>query len=185
MAVANVLTLEEYGLKSKLKKLGVLKRFKNGELRGLSKNGGVAIVCGDGDIDVIDHHTKEVSNRRHCRSDFGGVLLLMQGYRGFSQTYAFGMTENIKFGFNAKQTRTIFAYFHYPCAAASYHKHTFIDVLHMIANSEETLMGYGFQRVYVFLHVRRMKKEGHEKQNTYLVDVEHLKKFIQEDGLGQ
>lgn len=180
-----VLTLAEYELKSRLKKAGALKRFKNGELKGLlAKNGGVAIVCGDGDIDAIDHHEKEVSHRPHCKTDFGGMLLLMPDYRGFSQVYAYGMVENIKFGFSAKQTRTVFAYFHYPCAAAEYHKHSFKDVLLMIANSRNTLIEkYGFQKVHVFLHVRRLTKDRGKKQNTYLVEIDILRKIIEEGGL--
>ncbi|MDP1833597.1 MAG: hypothetical protein Q8L11_01530 [Candidatus Moranbacteria bacterium] len=95
------------------------------------------------------------------------------------------MAENIKFGFFAKRTKTVFAYFHYPCGAAIHYKHSFTDILKIMADSPEVLkLLYNFEKIYVFLYVRRLNKNNEERQNTYLVEADMLKKIIQDGRSG-
>ena len=178
-----VLTMRDYKLKRKLKRLGILKKLEIEDMKGITKNGGVSIICGDGDIDVYSYHNKTVSQRPHCKSDFGGPLLLIPSFRGYDPCYAQGIIKNVKGGIKHKKTKTIFSYFHYPCAVAKEHKHTFKDVLRMMDESPEIFDRYGFKKRFTFFHVKRLNKNKEVEQNTYLVDMDLLRKFIKVGGL--
>lgn len=178
-----VLTLEEYELKRKMKKVGVLKRFRPEEVKGLTKNGGVAILCGDGDIDVRSYHKKAISDRPHCKADFGGPLLFLPSFSGYDPCYAKCMFGNIKAGMGVKQTKTVFCYFHYPCGMAKAYKHSLQDIFRMMVEAAAVLQREGFERVNILFHAKRLNRNKEEEQNTYLVDVNLLRKFIGEGGL--
>lgn len=175
-----VLTLEEYALKREMKEKGILKRFDTGEIRGMAKNGGMAILCGDGDIDVRSYHKKAVSERPHCKADFGGPLLLLPSFHGYDSCYAKGIIGNIKAGMEVKKTKTVFCYFHYPCGMAKAYHHGLLDVFKMMPEAAEILRREGFERIHILFHVKRLNKKKEEEQNTYLVDIELLKAFFLE-----
>jgi len=173
-----VMNMEEYRLKKELKELGILKKFSPGEIKGLTKNGGVAVVCGDGDIDVRSYHRKAVSDRPHCKADFGGPILLVSSFAGYNPSYAKCILENIKSGMIVKNTKTVFCYFHYPCGMAKAYNHSLLDVIRMMPEAAEVLKKEGFERIFILFHAKCLNKKGEEKQNTYVVDIELLRQFI-------
>lgn len=185
MTFPTVLSMEEYALKSRMKRLGILKRFKPEEIKGIARNGGVAIWCGDGDVDMRSHHKRAVSHRPHCSANFGGPLLFVPAFAGYDPCYAKSIFENIREGMGAKKTKTVFAYFHYPCAMAIKHKHGLAEVFGMIPAAVGILKKEGFERIHILFHAKRLNVHKQEEQNTYIVDVELLVRFHAEGGLNK
>ncbi len=164
-----VLTGEENELVSTFKKDGVFQRFTVEELRSVTKNGGVAIICSDGDIDAYFYHTK-ISQRPHAIKVFGGPLILSPDFAGYNKIFTQGLIENLKWGMEAKQTETIFLYSHYPCGVAIKFRHYFEVTVALTARLKEIFLADSFfkpDKIYSLFHVKRMNKSGQIEQNTY------------------
>ncbi|MDR3558989.1 MAG: hypothetical protein P4L62_01690 [Candidatus Pacebacteria bacterium] len=169
---------EERSFVRDLKVADILREYKMGELKGITKNGGVAFFCGDGDIDVRNYHEKTISRRPHGQSLFGGVLIYSRFYRGYKGSFAADSIENALLGLNAKETKTAFLYPHYPCGMATYFEHTIEEVFLMAADTHLRFISeFGFtpDKTHSFFHVKRLNKGAREEQNTYIFDV---KKYL-------
>lgn len=171
--MSGFLTPKEAEFISSLKKLKLLRRFKVEELQGLTRNGGIAIICGDGDIDASRFHRKFVA-RPHEKKDFGGILLLCPSFRGYDETRAKRMLENIAWGMEAKATSSIFPYPHWPCGVGAKFGHTLEEIINMIPEGIEILRNNEFfqtDKITPFLHVKRINRAGKEEQNSYIIEV--------------
>lgn len=163
---------------NKLKALGVLRVFKKEDCDRLTQNGGVAIFCGDGDIDARQYHCETISHRPHAISLFGGVLTFAQSFKGFSREMANGMVKNVCWGMEAKATRSIFLYPHYPCGVASKFKLSFEDTINLAAEAHEFFTKNPFflrENIHSLFHFKGINKEGWDVQATYFFYPELLK----------
>lgn len=168
--MSGVLTPEEAEYVSRLKADGTLKRFS--DMKGITKNGGIAIICSDGDVDISDYHKRAVSHRPHSVKLFGGPLLLCPSFRGYDRCLADGILRNMKLGVGAKNTRTFFSYFHFPCGVASTYSHTIYEVIEMaLAQEVDSLLSKSFnvKSVTTFFQVKRINRGGNLEQNTYIL----------------
>jgi hypothetical protein len=169
--MSGFLTERESRLISRLKRDGTLRRFTVEELNSLTNNGGVAIICSDGDIDASRFHRKFVA-RPHEKKDFGGFLLLCKSFKGYDETRAKLMLENIAWGMEAKSTSSIFPYPHWPCGVGSEkYGHTLEEMINMIPEGVDVLNHNPFfspPKITVFFHVKRINKGGKAEQNSYI-----------------
>lgn len=174
-----ILTSQEYKLVRGLKHRKALVHIPPG---GFAKNGGVAFMCGDGDMDMPKHHREIVSARPHLKTDFGGAILLAPSFRGYDETHADLIMENIVAGMTSKKTSTFFCYFHYPCAMAKKYGHTVEDIFKMIPEVRDILLTrYGMRKIVFFFHIKRLNRAGKEEQNSYLVNVNLLEALLEQD----
>lgn len=162
------LTQREEEMVTNLKSNGVLKSYTKDDWRGVATNGGVAIVCSDGDIDAYQHHAKVVSPRPHCLKVFGGPLLLAPSFPEFEQHINDFLMKQIGLGMSIKETGTIFVMFHHPCGMAMKHGYNLKDILECAWGAHRNLINSRLRpkKVFTFLHV---KKAG--RQSTYLLDL--------------
>jgi hypothetical protein len=157
-----------------LKNEKILKTYTPEQLRGITKNGGVAIFCGDGDIDVRKYHERTISDRPHAQEFFGGSLIHSRAFGDYDESFAQGALKNMFRGMGAKETQRVFLYPHYPCGMATFFRHGIYDVFRMAADVHlRFIEEYGFNSklVYSFFHVKRMNRGMKEEQNTYIFDV--------------
>ncbi|HMN19054.1 MAG TPA: hypothetical protein PKA31_00460 [Candidatus Moranbacteria bacterium] len=148
-----------------LKKMGILRPFSEEEVRGRTKNGGVAILCGDGDIDARGYHKRVITNRPHSIMIFGGPIIFAKTFKGYDGGLVDGLARNMGWGRVAKETSAKFLYPHWPCGVGGMHGYTMIDVLNLMIEVEQFFKEYS-RRVYSFFHVAK-KFADHEEQNTY------------------
>jgi len=167
--MSGVIRKEEYMTFKELCDAQVMWKFRPGELQKLTQNGGIALICGDGDIDVGPYHRQGIE-RPHSLRTFGGPMLLAPTFRGYSQKLAEGLLENISWGMKAKDTGTVFFYLHYPCGVASMFKMEMEQVIELAVDINNVLWHNQFftpKEVFGFFHIRRLAASGKEKQNTY------------------
>jgi hypothetical protein len=160
---------------------GVLRVYSESEFQNITRNGGVATFCGDGDTDVRHHHERTITNRPHAQEHFGGVLIHSRLFRGYDEFYAMGAMRNMGWGMEAKDTASVFLYPHYPCGVATKFDHSIQEVFLMTAEVHiRFLEEYGFSpgKVHSFFHVKRLNKGAREEQNTYIFDVRRYLSFI-------
>lgn len=156
----------------KLLKNGVLEKINLEEGKKLTRNGGVAVMCSDGDVDMAHFHGK-ISGRPHMIRLFGGPLLLAPSFlRSFSRTFASNLFDNIRWGMEAKDTHTVFLYFHAPCGVATMFGHNIPQIIQMAEEAREMTLDalgiHNLEKLYIFFHVKRMNKAQSPEQNTYL-----------------
>ena len=166
-----VLTTEENALVSSFKQSGIFQRFTTTDLRDLANadNGGVAIICSDGDIDAFAFHAR-ISSRPHAIKIFGGPLVLSPIFRGHDKGFTRGLINNLKQGMRAKKTETIFLYFHYPCGLAiefRYEIHRVVAIADRIREVFADDKFFNQEKIFTFFHVKRINKAGNLEQNTY------------------
>lgn len=154
-----------------LKQSGVLKKFnpEDEDINGINKNGGVAVICSDGDIDAEPFH-RRLSHRPHAVKIFGGPLLFASSFGGYGAGFARKLIKNIKQGMEVKNTSVIYLYFHAPCGMAVAYNHDIREILEM-AMSVGCIFDRDdfFSRVFTLFHVKRINKGGILEQNVYLV----------------
>lgn len=153
---------------SGLKNRGILRRFNpEEEMSGVTKNGGVGIMCFDGDIDAELFH-RRISHRPHVVKIVGGPLLLAPNFAEYDDIFAKKIIENIKKGMVVKQTRTIFLYFHAPCGVAMKFDYDIPQILDLAKDARDVLAGDKFfSRIFTLFHVKRVNKGGELEQNVY------------------
>lgn len=159
-----------------LKKAGIIRSINPEEIAGITKNGGVGIFCGDGDIDARQFHRKMITNRPHKISIFGGVLALAKNYPGYEEHFATALINNILAGMGAKDTRTIFLCPHFPCGMASAHGLSIENVIDLSKEVHLDIVQRGMfngERVHSFFHIKR-SGEKEDIQETYLFHPELL-----------
>ncbi|OGF23962.1 hypothetical protein A3H66_01470 [Candidatus Falkowbacteria bacterium RIFCSPLOWO2_02_FULL_45_21] len=93
---------EDNQVVSELKRQGILLKFDPKDLNESTKNGGVAVDCSDGDIDLTDYHRRKISHRPHEMKVFGGSLAFARSFRGFREAFAVGLLENLRQGMTLK-----------------------------------------------------------------------------------
>lgn len=169
--MSEAITAEENAIVSELKKRGTLRRFVLSEVQGKTKNGGVAVVCSDGDIDASFYH-RQISHRPHEVKLFGGPLLLAPSFKGFNQIFVESIVENMKFGMRHKKTRSCHLYFHAPCGAAGYYGYTIQEVIDLAREARNYILDDPFfisEKIDLYFHVKRINKAGDLEQNSYLL----------------
>jgi hypothetical protein len=160
---------DDVKLVKNLKKLNVFQSYTKAELSSLTKNGGSAFVCGDGDIDAYSYHAEAV-DRPHHQACYGGPLILAHSYKDFSPLFAEYMLRNMKIGMKLKKTNSVFLYFHYPCAAALMFGYPLDQVLGFAHEAISRLKhedGFDPEKIYVFFHFKWEGKNGRIIQRTY------------------
>lgn len=178
----------EYEIVQSLKKRDALYEFKIEELKNLTLNGGIAIICGDGDIDVRRYHSRMRPCRPHSIMVFGGPLVFAPSFRGYSEFLVRDLCTNMRWGMEAKDTKSIFLYFHYPCGVASKFDYSIFDVLlkvpEVVSSFEQNFKG---SNIHTFFHAKRRNRRGLIKQNTYRFAVPAIPEVIelQKDYSGQ
>jgi len=158
----------DVSLTNKLRMEGILKPYTKVELTVITKNGGSAFACGDGDTDIIKYHFQAI-DRPHVMSVYGGPLLLAPSFSGYQESLAKGLLENMKSGMRLKETESAFLYFHYPCALALLFKYTLTEVIQLAQEVAELLSEDNFfnpDKLFFFFHVKMEKKES-IAQKTY------------------
>lgn len=164
-----VLHPDDVILVKSLKKLKVFQPFTRAQLAELTKNGGSAFVCGDGDIDAFLYHAAAIA-RPHHQACYGGPLILAHSYRDFDQRFAESMIRNMRIGMKLKDTKSAFLYFHYPCGAALMFGYTLDQVLGFAQEAISRLKQEDFlepEKVYAFFHFKWEGKVGRIIQKTY------------------
>lgn len=156
---------EERLILDDLKRRGILVPFRPEEAVGITRNGGVAIICGDGDVDIFLYHCFSLSSRPHAIKLFGGPLAMCSDFRGYDQGLASGLVKNIILGMEAKETSTVFIYFHYPCGMARKFGYDLRGTL-QLAQSHGIVIP-GASDIYTLFHYR--SPIGIQK--TYMLDV--------------
>ena len=164
-----VLNSEDVQVVKSLKRLKSFQAFTKAELSALTRNGGSAFFCGDGDIDALGYHAEAIE-RPHHQALYGGPLLLAHSYKDFDPHFAECIIRNMKLGMRAKQTNAVFLYFHYPCAAALMLGYTLDQVLgfaYEVINrlSQEDILTP--EKIYAFFHFKWEGKRGKLIQRTY------------------
>jgi len=168
------ITEEENAIVSQLKKDGILRRFSPDEVRGKTRNGGVAFICSDGDIDASFYHRK-ISHRPHEVKLFGGPLLLAPSFKGFDDIDAAFILGNMKSGMLHKRTRFCHLYFHAPCGVAQdQYGYTIQEVIEMAKEAKAFIIKDSFflpEKIDVYFHIKRINKAKILEQNSYLLAV--------------
>jgi len=168
--MSGILTDEENAHLSVLKKNGFLIKFKKSDMKNVTKNGGIAILCGDGDVSIYDHHKAIISKRAHSIKLFGGPLLLCPSFKKYNKHAVSAILENISWGKSAKETKTFFIYFHYPCGVATLFDHSMDDVLKMAPEATKCIQDFfDPKKIITFFHVKRRNKGGKIEQNSYIL----------------
>lgn len=155
-----------------LKEGGVLLKFKPEELNGFSKNGGVAVICSDGDIDAPSFHA-QISHRPHCVRIFGGSLLFAPSFRGLKRGFAHDLKANIKAGMQVKETETLFLYIHAPCGVATQYEYGIKEQIALVAEARRFFIRDHFfvpEKIHSLFHVKKMI-DGRLEQNTYRIVI--------------
>lgn len=155
-----------------LKQRGVLLKFDPKELNGSSKNGGVAVICSDGDIDAPFFHA-QISHRPHCVRIFGGSLLFASSFLGFKRHFACDIKANIRAGMEVKETKTLFLYVHAPCGVATQYEIGIEAQIALAAEAREFFIRDHFfvlEKIHALFHVKKMV-EGRLEQNTYRIVI--------------
>jgi hypothetical protein len=171
--MSGTITAEENEIVSELKKQGILRRFVLSQVQGKAKNGGVAVVCSDGDIDASLYH-RQISHRPHEIKLFGGPLLLAPSFWGFDQAFARQIVENMKFGMRHKETRSCHLYFHAPCGVASHHGYNIPRIIDLAREARNYILDDVFfppEKFDLYFHVKRINKAGNLEQNSYFLAV--------------
>jgi len=173
----------------RLKDLHILRVFSAADMRKLTKNGGVSVTCGDGDIDVSRWHSYAISDRPHEVKSFAGTLNACKEYRGYDPEEESVMVKNIAKGFYAKDTWTLFLEHHFPCGMAGFYNHTIEEVLYYAylvsmrfrgdlgtKISKRLLEIFSIEgvlredRIFDFFHVKWINKAKREEQSMYVFD---------------
>lgn len=162
------LTEKERESKCWLRERGVLCDIERGEW---TKNGGVAIMCGDGDaVEQRRHHGAVISKRPHLIAAPGGILRLAPSFTGYSSSHAEAILEWAKDYVGIKKTSTAFLYGHWPCGAADGNG---VDLLRMVAlagKARQTVVESGIfpeEKVHLLFHIRKTAEDGPEEMRTY------------------
>ena len=108
---------------------------------------------------------------------FGGPLLLCPSFRGYDGEFAQDIVKNIAWGMEAKNTKTIFLYFHFPCGVARKFGHSIEEVVKMAAEAKTAIAGLKPKKVFIFFQVKRINKGGQEEQNTYRLRLSRTRKL--------
>ncbi|MDO8668193.1 MAG: hypothetical protein Q7K35_03810 [bacterium] len=184
-AIDGVISAEENTVVSQLKKDGILQRFDPATIFGIAKNGGVGVMCSDGDPDMFPYHTR-LTHRPHCVRLFGGSLLFAPSFKGFNEALAFGLLGNIRQGMTVKHTQTLFLYVHAPCGVAAMYGYGIEDQIKLAIEAMEFFAADNFFRrnkIHLLFHVKRINRAGALEQNTYKIDVDaFLAKLKHEEG---
>lgn len=165
------ISAEDNALVSQLKKKGLLVKFDPNEFRGATRNGGVAVMCSDGDVDIPVHHM-QLTHRPHCLRIFGGPLLLAQSFPRFNENFAIDLSSNLQLGMEAKDTKRVYLYVHAPCGVAHKYNLGILEQLKLAVEARDFLAGDSFfdpDKIFVFFHVKRINKAGVLEQNTYKI----------------
>ncbi|MDO8593050.1 MAG: hypothetical protein Q7R92_04785 [bacterium] len=166
------ITAEDNKIVSQLKKDGVLLKFVLDEVRGKAKNGGVAFVCSDGDIDASLYH-RQISHRPHEIKLFGGPLLLAPSYKGFDEVFAKFILANMKSGMMHKRTRYSHLYFHSPCGMAyDLYGYSIPEIISLAREAKDFMLEDSFflpEKIDLYFHVKRINKAESMEQNSYLL----------------
>jgi hypothetical protein len=163
--MSGFLKKEEEKIVEELKKKGVLQKITPGELTDITKNGGISVICADGDIDVRRYHRKSINPRAHSPAPFGGFLIFCKSFRGFNPAYAYGFLENILWGMEAKDTETFFLYPHWPCGVATKFKYEMLEVIDLLPEAINFFHPVS-KKIHTFLHLKMMIN-GEVKEKTY------------------
>jgi hypothetical protein len=164
----SVLTDEEREQIKELQRKKILSSFREGEITGLTQNGGVSIFCGDGDIDAPEYHKRVIHPRRHNISVFGGFLVFCKSYKIYDTGLAEGLLRNAKLGMKAKDTSSIFLYPHWPCQAGKEYGYSMLDMIDMLPEAVEVFRIYSeIEKIHILFHTMRISKHGHLQHNTY------------------
>jgi len=166
-----IISQTENEVVSRLKREDKLQRFKLEEFKGLTRNGGVAVICLDGDIDAFNHHTA-ITHRPHCLRVFGGPLVFARSFPGFREAFAVGLLENLRLGMTIKDTKTLFLYLHAPCGLAITYNYGIEEQLGLTAEIRNFFVGDQFflpEKIHCLFHVKRINKGGELEQNTYKI----------------
>lgn len=153
-----------------LKEEGVLLKFDPKELNGFSKNGGVAVICSDGDIDAPFFHA-QLTHRPHCLRVFGGSLLFAPPFRGYEPDFAARLVANLKQGMTVKDTKTLFLYVHAPCGVANKYQHGIREQIALAFEARNLFAQDDFfvpDKIYALFHVKK-GVDGKLEQNTYRI----------------
>lgn len=153
-----------------LKIEGILLKFDPKELNGSTKNGGVAGDCGDGDTDLSVYHRK-ISHRPHEIKVFGGAMVFAPSYRGYDKAFAAKLVKNMKAGMEAKETKSLFLYFHAPCGMAAKYNHSIREQIAMAIEARCFFIRDPFfvpEKIHTLFHTKRLRDSAIE-QNTYRI----------------
>lgn len=153
-----------------LKEEGVLLKFDPKELNGSSKNGGVAVICSDGDIDAPFFHA-QLTHRPHCVRVFGGSLLFAPSFRGYEPNFTAQLVANLKEGMIVKDTKTLFLYVHAPCGMATKYQHGIREQVALAAEARRFFAEDSFfvsTKILALFHVKK-EVDGKLEQNTYRI----------------
>ncbi len=164
----HVLTKYEEGMVQRFKAAGLLQSYAPDDWNGVTKNGGIAVLCSDGDIDAFEHHARVISRRPHCIKVFGGPLLLARNFPGYRRPNAEFLAEQILLGMEVKKTGTVFLKFHHPCGMAMKYDFDLIRVIKLAQEVYKDFLRSGRfepEKIFTFLHVKKS-----EKQATYLLN---------------
>jgi hypothetical protein len=170
--VAEFLSEDDRNLLDAFKEEGLITITSLDGLLGITKNGGVATFCGDGDIDAYKRHCEEVTIRAHSIKVFGGPLIFASSFNGYNKQMASGLIENIRMGMKVKQTTKCFLYFHFPCGMAREFNHSLENIINYLApeaiNAFKDLTAP--EKIYSFLHVKEYIDDSY-KQSIYHLNV--------------
>lgn len=157
---------DEMAQVKRMKEAGMLQLFKKEDVAGITKNGGVSIFCGDGDIDARSYHKKTVTSRVHSIMVFGGPLVFAPSFREYDKKFAEGLMRNIRWGMEAKHTLSVFLCLHWPCGVGAKFDYNMTDVINMAPEIEHVFLGL-VKKIYTFFHVKKIFADKREEQNTY------------------
>lgn len=160
-----------------LKSEGVFLKFDFKDLNGSTRNGGVGIPCGDGDTDI--HKSQAlISHRPHCLRVFGGALVFAPSYRGYDADFAAMLVKNLKAGMEAKDTKSLFLYFHAPCGMATKHKHSIREQIALAVEARDFFIRDPFfvpEKIHILFHTKKLVVDATGQkvleQNTYKIVI--------------
>jgi hypothetical protein len=163
--MSGFLNKKEEVIIAELKRKGRLQKLAPRELRDITKNGGISVICADGDIDVRSYHRKSINPRAHSPAPFGGFLVFCKSFRGFNPGFANGFLENISWGMEAKQTETFFLYPHWPCGVATKFDYEMLEALNLLPEAINFFTPVS-KKIHTFLHLKMMVRDE-VKEKTY------------------
>lgn len=157
---------------SALKREGVLLKFDPKDLSGSTKNGGVAVICSDGDTDMQLFH-RLISHRPHCQQITGGSLRYVPSFRGYRKRFAIDLMGDLQLLMNVKETKTLFLYFHTPCGMAIKYECGIREQIALAAEAREFFARDSFfvpKKIHILFHTKKLM-DGILEQNTYKIVV--------------
>lgn len=161
----------------------VLHNISKDEKNEWATNGGVMIVCGDGDIDVFRHYTERVTDRPHAIKLFGGPLLMSPSFPGYGNGDDDRVIcRHLALGRNVKRTLTVFPTFHFPCALGLSFGVDLIDTLGHIAAVVERLKHDGYKpcKIHPMLHIKYRHGEKFVQKTFVIAKTDGLQKIAED-----